>query len=59
MSALNKRIKDLGLEDKAIENGEKSDAKKAFKEEWKAKSASSKSLYKKDELIAIIDDLTL
>jgi len=58
MGALEDRIKVLGLEEKALANKAKREAKKAIADDWKAKSITDKGKLTKAELIATLDKLS-
>lgn len=58
MGALEDRVKSLGLEEKALANKAKREAKKAIEDEWKTKSTTDKGKLTKAELISTLDKLS-
>lgn len=58
MGALEDRVRSLGIEEKALANKAKREAKKAIEDDWKAKSATDKGKLTKAELIATLDKLS-
>lgn len=58
MGALEDRIKALGLEEKALANKAKREAKKVIADDWKTKSTTDKGKLTKAELIATLDKLS-
>lgn len=57
MKNLEKRIKKLGLEEKAIQNKKIREEKEKVKSDWKKLSLDSKVQLTKEELISILDEI--